>query len=337
MAGDSFEIDSPRAGGAYVISQSCMQSFGAKNFDERQKSLLTSWLIQDRARGERKPQIPTSTKIESFVKRLHPLPIHRRADNLLKYIDSEISNIADIFVFEMPSPPNSGWERYEEMLAWSESLVPRELMYLVTFLQDEGWLERSTSSYGDGSGSGSGKIVQGQGWQKRSGFDDFTEHRFSITVAGYSHLTELKTRTPDSAQAFVAMWLDDSMNQVWSEGLEPAIKDAGYNAMRIDKKEHVNKIDDEIIAEIRRSKFLVVDFTQGDSGARGSVYYEAGFAHGLDIPVIFTCRKDCLNKIHFDARQYSCIVWNDHDNLKSRLTKRISAVLGDGPDRGVPD
>ena len=46
--------------------------------------------------------------------------------------------------------------------------------------------------------------------------------------------------------------------------------------MRIDRHEHVNKIDDEIIAEIRRARFVVADFTHGDTGGRGSVYYEAG-------------------------------------------------------------
>ena len=42
-----------------------------------------------------------------------------------------------------------------------------------------------------------------------------------------------------------------------------------------------NKIDDEIVAEIRRSKFIIADFSHGSDGARGGVYFEAGFAHGL--------------------------------------------------------
>ena len=71
------------------------------------------------------------------------------------------------------------------------------------------------------------------------------------------------------------------------EGLRRGIEDAGYQALRIDKKEDVVKIDDEIISEIRRSRFLVADFTQGNDGARGGVYFEAGFALGLGIPVIF--------------------------------------------------
>ena len=63
----------------------------------------------------------------------------------------------------------------------------------------------------------------------------------------------------------------------------------------------------------------------------GGVYYEAGFAHGLDIPVIFCCRKDVLEKVHFDTRQYNHIVWEKPEELREKLANRIAAVIGDGP------
>ncbi len=81
------------------------------------------------------------------------------------------------------------------------------------------------------------------------------------------------------------MWLDSTMNDLWEKDIAPAITDAGYDPIRIDK------IDDAIITEIRRSQFIVADFTHGEKGTRGSVYYEAGFAHGLDLPVIFCVEK----------------------------------------------
>ena len=154
-----------------------------------------------------------------------------------------------------------------------------------------------------------------------------------LTVSGHVRLAELETTHTPSSRAFIAMWFDESMNQAWDQGVAPAVRDAGYEAVRIDRKEHVNKIDDEIVAEIRRSRFVVADFTHGDSGARGGVYYEAGFAHGLDIPVIFCCRKDRLEEVHFDTRQYNHIVWETPGDLRDQLTKRIAAVLGDGPNR----
>ena len=131
------------------------------------------------------------------------------------------------------------------------------------------------------------------------------------------------------------MWFDDSMKDAYENGIKLGIEDAGYNPLPINRKEHINKIDDEIIAEIRRSRFVVADFTHGDTGARGGVYYEAGFAHGLNIPVIFTCRKDVLEDIHFDTRQYNHIPWEPEKLVEFRkaLADRISAVIGDGPNK----
>ena len=70
-----------------------------------------------------------------------------------------------------------------------------------------------------------------------------------------------------------------------------------------------------------------------ETRARGGVYYEAGFAHGLNIPVIFSCRKDLIKKIHFDTRQYNHIEWTEPEELREKLKNRIAAQIGDGPNK----
>ena len=100
----------------------------------------------------------------------------------------------------------------------------------------------------------------GNGWLRRN--LEMRPEQVSVTVSGYSHIAETKIKS-DPSQAFVAMWFGTEMDEPFVRGFQPAIEDAGYSAMRIDRKEHVNKIDDEIIAEIRRSRFLVADFSQG--------------------------------------------------------------------------
>ena len=200
----------------------------------------------------------------------------------------------------------TGTIRYTAGWAWSESVRPEEVTYLITYLESRAW-------------------IGGDGYPNT--------HYRQITVGGYSRLSELDRTRADSLRAFVAMWLDESMGQVWNDAIKPGIEKAGYEAVRIDRKEHVNKIDDEIIAELRRARFVVADFTHGADGARGGVYYEAGFAHGRGVTVIFSCRKDAVDKVHFDTRQYNHIVWEAEklDEFRDRLTKRIGAVIGDGP------
>ncbi len=88
----------------------------------------------------------------------------------------------------------------------------------------------------------------------------FSKH-IRLTPAGVKRLEESEAKRLNSEQAFVAMWFDDSVKEAYEAGIECAIRDSGYRPLRIDKKQHNNKIDDEIIAEIRRSRFIVCDFT----------------------------------------------------------------------------
>jgi hypothetical protein len=96
---------------------------------------------------------------------------------------------------------------------------------------------------------------------------------------------------------------------------------------------HLNKVDDEIIAEIRRSRFLVADVTCEPGKVRGGVYFEAGFAMGLNIPIIWTCKETSMNDLHFDTRQYPHIVWKHSADLYTQLKARIGRLIGDGPKR----
>ncbi len=148
--------------------------------------------------------------------------------------------------------------------------------------------------------------------------------KFTITAKGWNKIYDLeKVSTPRLKQAFIAMWFDASMDTASENGLKKAIKEAGYEPIKINDKEHNGKIDDEIISEIRRSQFIVCDFT----GHRGGVYFEAGFAMGLGLPVIWTCRQDNIDELHFDTRQYNHIVWTDEDDLHRKLLNRIRATI----------
>jgi nucleoside 2-deoxyribosyltransferase len=147
--------------------------------------------------------------------------------------------------------------------------------------------------------------------------------RYRLELDGWKRVDDIEKKQVKSNQAFVAMWFDDKMNPAWEEGFKLALKKTGYNPIRVDLIEHNEKICDRIIAEIRKSGLLVADFT----GNRGGVYFEAGFAKGLGIPVIWTCRKDHLDDVHFDTRQFNHIEWETPKELKDRLVDRIEATL----------
>jgi hypothetical protein len=153
------------------------------------------------------------------------------------------------------------------------------------------------------------------------------QSRDRLTPNGWKHLANLPHKDIRTSQAFVAMWFHIDLEDVWENGFRSALKQTGYDPMRIDRTEHNEKIDDRIIAEIRKSGLLIADFT----GQRGGVYFEAGFAMGLGLPVIWTCRDTDIKNLHFDTRQYNHIVWTDTADLKQRLINRIEATLPNRP------
>ncbi len=93
------------------------------------------------------------------------------------------------------------------------------------------------------------------------------------------------------------------------------------------------------------------------SGYRGGVYFEAGFAHGLGLEVIYTCRKDWTKEeiltdnsgnevstlfdsegrqiavkkegVHFDLAHRNRIEWEPDklEDFKTKLENRIKAVI----------
>ena len=305
---DGTEVDSPRAGGQYFISGTASATL--KRWDEPKKVLLTSWLVAQRRLGVPCPEI-TSTTLDDIAKK-RPPSVHERADGLLRYLNAKSEVLGTVVKFY--ALDNSKVQQTEyELLAWTGSRQISEVITLGEYCNEEGWIQHRTT--------------------ERAGASKNTLHELMLRPRGYARLAELDGINRGSKQAFVAMWFDDSMSGAYDKGIQPAIEDTGYRPIRIDRKDHNNRIDDEIIAEIRRSRFMVADFTQGESGARGGVYYEAGFAHGLNMPVIFTCRKDAIDNVHFDTRQYNHIVWETPEDLRDKLAKRIAATIGDGPDK----
>lgn len=287
-------VQSTRAGGKYAIYDLARDL--VETLDRGARARLTTWLVDQRLLGNQCPKI--TREIVEYAKAKRPLRADERAERLLKMIAYDTKNISSPVQYRTDDG---------QVYAWSESVTAEDVYYLLGYLKKMSWIDSFSSV---------GEIVSCR-----------------VSVEGYNHLADSGANTI-SSQAFVAMWFDSSMNDAFENGIKPAIESAGYRPLRIDHKPDVNKIDDEIIDEIRRSRFLVADFTHGDEGARGGVYFEAGFAHGLCIPVIYTCRKDMVDKLHFDTRQYAHIVWQNPEELRDGLRKRILARIGKGPGDG---
>ena len=163
------------------------------------------------------------------------------------------------------------------------------------------------------------RMIEELGWVRR----DIGDWNPAVTANGWQHVSDLRDKKPLTRQAFVAMSFAPDLKSAYTDGIRPALRETGYSPMRIDELQHNDKIDDKIVAELRRSGLLIADFT----GHRGGVYFEAGYGLGRGIPVIWSCRVDEVEKAHFDTRQFNHLTWTTPADLREKLANRIRATL----------
>ena len=156
----------------------------------------------------------------------------------------------------------------------------------------------------------------------------------TFTLKGLEHCESLLSSN-ESKTAFVAMKFSEEMKSLHENAIKPACAGCGFSALTVDEKEHNDDITDKIISEIKTSHFIVADFTGNNAG----VYYEAGYAKGLGLPVIKTCKKSWfddpstddegkkINKLHFDIEHDNLILWENEGDLKRKLENRIRATI----------
>jgi hypothetical protein len=297
--GDYWQINSRRAGGEYKVPDTYLHALEC--LSEHEKKRLTSWIVAQHRAGIAVPLINQS--VLDQIKHGRDMLFSERVDRALLFLSARTKVGGTLAVDQVSSQSR---EILEEFLAFTESVDADEAQSLLKMMGSEmGLVGRPAPNY---------------------------DTLFYILPKGWLRLEEMQKREVQSSQAFVAMWFNPVTEEPYQNGIYKAIYDSGYEPRRIDQKHHhLNKVDDEIIAEVRRSCFLVADFTCEPEKVRGGVYFETGFAMGLNIPIIWTCKDTSMKDLHFDTRQFPHIVWNNSDDLYNQLKARIGALIGQGP------
>ena len=204
-----------------------------------------------------------------------PLPkLRERADLALCVIARKYPDL------ENPTPL-LGMAADKELLALTYSAATVDASTLISILLEDGYLRG---------------LLEPSVGKAKSGV---------LTPKGLLAADTLRASTSSSYQGFVAMSFDGRLNDAWTNGFDPGIRMAGFLPFRIDNKNFVGGITDEIMAEIRHSRFVVADYTHQKNG----VYFEAGFALGLGLTVIRTCLNDEVGQLHFDIKHLNTLLW----------------------------
>jgi len=254
-------------------------------------SELSGWLRERNILGVEIPLL-TSTFLKEVVETLPKYGPLEKQNKLLKSIE---------LLTEYPGKEVILMPEHAVSLAWAQN--ENELKYYLKSLMERGLLEITNP-------------------EKRSLSDPL--YPLVITAEGWEHLENTSSNITDSIQAFVAMSFNEKLRSIYTNAIAPAIEATGYRPYRVDSQPHLERIDAKIISEIKNSRFIVADVTEQKAG----VYYEAGFAHGIGIPVIWCVKHDDLKNVHFDTRQYNHILWETEEELKEKLYDFILATIG---------
>ncbi|KAA9340733.1 hypothetical protein [Adhaeribacter soli] len=151
------------------------------------------------------------------------------------------------------------------------------------------------------------------------------EWEFKITFDGLNYALQLTEEGLNSTNCFVAMSFDEDDKPIFEDGIVPALTATGFRPFIVNKEhlEPEQTINDGIIAGIKKSKFIIADFTKQKDG----VYFEAGYALGRGLKVIYTCRRDWFSQCHFDINHFPHLIYETPAQLRYGLINKIEAWI----------
>jgi nucleoside 2-deoxyribosyltransferase len=160
-------------------------------------------------------------------------------------------------------------------------------------------------------------------------FND-TNEPLRLTHAGWRRYNLLKQGDSSGKRAFMAMQFGDSdLDSLVENHMRAAVKQTGFRLFKLDDDPQAGLINNRMLVEIRRSRFVIADLSHRNPGA----YWEAGFAEGLDKPVIYTCERSVFDDkqqgTHFDVNHHQTVIWDatKPDEFCEQLKATIRATL----------
>ncbi len=242
------------------------------------------------------PQVLNNNLLKNIIQSsIFPITPLDKINNLLKYLH----NLQDFEGSEIKFPSDVDDDSIAKKLYFKNY---QEMVFYISTLLDQDLIEAVDST------TGSGKSFEG----------------IHLTYLGLSKVIELSENEIQSKNCFIAMSFSKDLNEL-RESIRSTISETGFKPILIDEIHYDSDItiNDALIAEIKKCKFLIADFSEHKHG----VYFEAGFALGLKRPVIYMCHKNEFDNSHFDTNHYPHIIYKDIDELKSKLKNKIEAWI----------
>lgn len=275
--------------GKFKISHQVLSNIHV--YDEQiKRALLSHWIRINQGNVELEL---TLDKVKNILENNSLPKPKEQANNLIHWIGTKLTK-----------PDEEFFESLENLISVVGAYDSSGVDYVFQYLKDEGIFH----SYS---------------------FEDSQDvHKRGVTLSfkGWDHYYELKHKNKDSRLAFMAMQFgEEPLTTIYKTVIKDAVEKTGFDIRKLDEEKKAGLIDDKLRVEIRRSKFLIADLTHDNNGA----YWEAGFAEGLEMPVIYICEEEKFKttKSHFDTNHHLTVTWkNDEEGLK-KFSNELKATI----------
>ncbi|GIP38656.1 hypothetical protein J31TS4_19360 [Paenibacillus sp. J31TS4] len=121
---------------------------------------------------------------------------------------------------------------------------------------------------------------------------------------------------------YISMTEDSELLGPMKESVFPRLRDKGYEPLAPDQPAGEPGAARDMRREIGEADLLIADVTV----PKPHLYFEAGYAEGLGIEVIYTVRQDAVWEQTFGIMQTEPLVWETADELADKLVVKLASL-----------
>jgi nucleoside 2-deoxyribosyltransferase len=142
-----------------------------------------------------------------------------------------------------------------------------------------------------------------------------------LKIPGWERFDELDRKAAKPI-AFMAMKFEKEDVQKAFSQFQNASKTLDFDLLTLTERQEAGIIHNRMKVQIQKSRFVIADLTYQNQG----VYWEAGYAEGLKIPVIYTCKSEDFSNIHFDIKPSLTVKWSLDQNSPYYIDEAIKEL-----------
>ncbi|MFA6475664.1 MAG: hypothetical protein WCV88_05740 [Patescibacteria group bacterium] len=290
---DIYSVECPRCG-EYDIHSYTVSDQDIVAIVEKNKHILSGIARELYEAKEQSPSYTNDT-IDSYIKNHYLVPSENDIDQKLKKILNYIANQTKYFGELIQINLD-----HDYPIAYATN--SREFIALLNLLIASGYIENTSRPTGV--------------WHVQ------------LSLKGWESTKGILSNQQEKDRAFLAVWFDDEMDPVIAS-MKKVVSSAGYNPICLKGEHFSDPIMIKALSEIKQSRFIVADLT----GMRQSVFFEIGFAHALDIEIIYVIKNGAdldeadRSKLEYYVSHYQCHRYNNTDALEIILHDAIGARI----------